>query len=72
MRGTVIRMEYNKGFGFVRGAENNRAYFMHAKNFRVAGTFDTVKVGDTLEFTPTNTGPKADGLRAVEIEVVNA
>jgi hypothetical protein len=70
MKGKIIRMEYDRGFGFVRSLENNRAYFAHAKSFAVPGTFDTAKVEDIVEFVPSNDGPKADGLRANQVQII--
>jgi cold shock CspA family protein len=67
MKGTVIRMEYDKGYGFIRGDADNRARFMHARGVVNRADFDIMKPGDRVEFTPTNDGPKADGLRAVNV-----
>jgi cold shock CspA family protein len=69
MRGTVIRLLPNKGFGFVRDSEN-RTRFIHAKEFTVPGTFDQLQVGYVLEFEPVADGHGGDGLRCVDIKQV--
>lgn len=70
LRGVVIRLLPNRGFGFVRDDADRRTYFIHAKNFREFGSFETLREGQTVEFTPTNTGPKGDGLRGLDIVVL--
>ena len=69
MRGTVIRLLPNKGFGFVRDA-NNQTRFIHAKNFAVPGTFDRLQEGCVLDFEPVADGHGGDGLRCVDIKEV--
>ena len=68
MRGTVIRLLPNKGFGFVRD-EDGRTRFIHAKNFIIPGTFDLLIEGNILEFDPVSDGHGGDGLRGVNIKL---
>jgi len=69
MRGTVIRLLPNKGFGFCRDTDNNTR-FIHAKNFAIPGTFDRLVLGDALDFEPVADGHGGDGLRCVDIKQV--
>lgn len=62
----------NRGFGFVRGHEDGISRFMHCRDVKPRSTFDTMYEGQTVEFTPSDEGPKdkGDGLRAVNVSVV--
>jgi cold shock protein len=67
MKGQVVRMLSDKGFGFIRG-EDNREYFFHRSafaNWHVEG----ITEGDRVQFTPTK-GEK--GLRAEQVELVGS
>ena len=69
MKGVIIRVLPNKGYGFIRD-EAGRSRFMHAKEVIPAGTFDLMRDGMTVEFEPSNTGEKSDGLRALQVRLV--
>jgi len=67
MRGTVIRLIPNKGYGFVRD-QQGRTRFFHAKAFTNSGDFDLVMEGFKLEFDPT---AHEDGkLRCDNLEII--
>lgn len=51
MKGTIIRVFLNKGYGFVRG-EDGISRFMHAKEVHPPEAFDTMREGQAVEFTP--------------------
>ena len=67
MRGTVIRLLPNKGYGFVRDQEG-RTRFFHAKAFVVSGDFDLVMEGFCLEFEPVNLEDQR--LRCEQVEII--
>ena len=69
MRGVVIRLLPNKGYGFVRDTDG-RTRFIHAKSFTIPGTFDMVQEGNTVDFVPVSDGHGRDGLRGIDIELV--
>ena len=68
MKGTVIRILPNKGFGFIRG-EDGLSRFMHASTVQPRAAFDTMREGQCVEFDPTEDGPldKGNGLRAENV-----
>jgi cold shock CspA family protein len=68
MKGTVIRMDLNRGFGFIRG-EDKLSRFFHCKE--VKGTlFDLLSEGDEVLFTPATDGTENNKLRAIEVQRV--
>ena len=68
MTGVVSRMFLSKGFGFVRD-ENGHTRFMHANDFVRVYEFDTLREGQTVNFTPVEVDT---GLRAIEVTLVNS
>lgn len=70
MKGVIIRVLPNRGFGFIRDSDG-RSRFMHAQQVKPAGTFDMLREGMSVDFLPADGGPKADGLRALDIRVVD-
>ena len=62
MKGTVKRVQKEKGFGFIKG-EDGDEYFFHRS--AVTFSFDEVRDGMKVEFEPDE-GPK--GLRAKDVE----
>lgn len=68
MRGTVIRLLPNKGYGFVRDQEG-RTRFFHAKAFINSSDFDLVMEGFVLEFEPA-VNDDGDRLRCDKTEII--
>lgn len=72
MRGTIIRLIPNKGFGFIRGDEDGISRFAHARAF-TALDFDRAREGQAVEFTPVvDPEGKAGGQRAMDIVLLPA
>ena len=67
MNGTVVRLNDDKGFGFIRG-EDGADRFFHSSGLQ-PGTrrFEELRIGDPVEFTHTD-GPK--GPRAEDVRVL--
>jgi len=67
MRGKVVRVINEKGFGFIR-AENGTDYFFHRSQLQqTAGrAWDQIEVGNPCLFEPID-GPK--GPRAIDVQV---
>jgi CspA family cold shock protein len=61
LKGTVVRLVSDKGFGFIRG-EDQKEYFFHRTSVR--GEFEAL-ANSPVTFKPTS-GPK--GSRAEEVE----
>jgi len=68
MRGTVIRLLPNKGYGFVRDQEG-RTRFFHAKAFVNPNDFDLVMEGFVLEFSPA-VNVDGERLRCESAEII--
>jgi cold shock CspA family protein len=66
MIGTVANLAADRGFGFLRGEDEQR-YFFHA-SAPMKGIFDSLRPGDHVAFEPT-TGTK--GLRAEQVVLVD-
>ena len=64
MTGHIKKVLLDKGYGFIRG-EDNQDYFFHRT---VISSFDALKEKQKVEFTPTTVDKKR---RAVDIVVVN-
>jgi CspA family cold shock protein len=60
LTGTVVRLLEDKGFGFIRGADNVE-YFFHRS---AAPEFDSLKAGASVVFLPTEApkGPRAESV----------
>jgi CspA family cold shock protein len=63
MTGQIKLLTNEKGFGFIRGKDNND-YFFHRSSL-IGIQFDTLQEGDEVEFEPSK-GPK--GLRAEAVQ----
>jgi CspA family cold shock protein len=63
MTGQIKLLTREKGFGFIRGTDNND-YFFHRSGL-IGIEFDTLQEGDEVEFQPSK-GPK--GLRAENVQ----
>lgn len=57
----------NGGYGFVRD-EANQERFFHARNLR-GTSFEKLREGVAVEFTPVNEGGKGNGLRVEDMRV---
>ena len=68
LRGTVTRLYLNKGFAFVRGSDR-LSRFAHVSEFRNQREFDTLREGQSIEFTPfeDKKATKGNGLKAMDI-----
>jgi cold shock CspA family protein len=65
MRGKVVRVVSDKGFGFIR-AEDGLDYFFHKSGISDGRVWEQIVVGHQCVFEPVE-GPK--GLRAAEVKV---
>lgn len=65
MRGFVVRLRTDKGYGFIREgtaqAPQPGEWFFHTKDCDPMSPFNSLQELDTVEFTPTETvkGPRA-------------
>lgn len=64
MRGEVISLFPDHGYGFIRG-EDGVTRFVHAREVVPFGAFDTLKVGVPVEFSAVDhtRGPRAVDVR---------
>jgi CspA family cold shock protein len=68
MNGTIKKVSFDRGFGFVRGDDGNE-YFFHRSELRGGLSFDELREGQRVSFEPR----QADrGPRAAEIGPVAA
>jgi CspA family cold shock protein len=66
MRGTVVRMIRDRGFGFIRVDDGSEVFFHHSA--MAPGSFDTLQEGQELEFQ-IETDPRGRGQRAANVQV---
>jgi CspA family cold shock protein len=69
MRGTVVRMIRDRGFGFVRCEDGTEVFFHHSSLPR--GVFDTIQEGQEMEFDIEN-DVRGRGQRATNVELINS
>lgn len=69
MRGTVVRMIRDRGFGFVRCEDGTEVFFHHSSLPR--GIFDTIQEGQEMEFDIEN-DVRGRGQRATNVELINS
>ena len=69
IQGTIIRMLFHKGFGFVLGADG-LTYFMHVNDVVPRLAFDTMRDGQTVEFLPVSNTGKGNGLSAEDVRCI--
>src|SRR5688572_3116263 len=69
MRGTVVRMIRDRGFGFVRCEDGTEVFFHHSSLPR--GIFDTIQEGQEMEFD-IETDVRGRGQRATNVELINS
>jgi CspA family cold shock protein len=65
MKGTIVRLMSDKGYGFIKG-EDGAEYFFHMSAL-ITYDFKDLLLNNEVEFRPANS-PK--GPRAEEIEIV--
>lgn len=69
MKGTVIQLPRNKGYGFLRGHGDGLTRFFEAKAVRPPIDFDYLSEGESVTFTPAEDPQgRGNGLRAVNVE----
>ena len=68
MRGTIVRMIRDRGFGFVRIEDGSEIFFHHSSLAR--GVFDTLQEGQELEFE-IETDVRGRGQRATNVEIAD-
>lgn len=64
MEGKIIRMQKDKGFGFIK--TDGGDHFFH-RNACINRDFDSMEIGDQVKFRSVD---NAKGLRAEEVEVI--
>ena len=69
MRGTIVRMIRDRGFGFVRVDNGEEIFFHHSSLER--GVFDTLQEGQELEFDIEN-DVRGRGQRATNVQIVDS
>jgi len=75
--GTITSVRLNSGYAFVRSPVDNQSRFIYAKDIEPVSDFDTLHEGQEVTFEPTgklNTDPgaKNNGLRAVQVRLVES
>ena len=68
MNGTIKRLTQDRGFGFIRGEDENE-YFFHRSELRGGLRFDQLREGQRVTFEPRQA---EKGPRAAEISPVAA
>ena len=68
--GVVIRIIHNRGFGFIRGENDNVSRFFNAKWVKPEIDFDTMHEGQRVTFVPDNNGRAGNGAQALEVRKV--
>ncbi len=68
MRGTIVRMIRDRGFGFVRIDTGEEIFFHHSALER--GIFDTLQEGQELEFDIEN-DVRGRGQRAANVRLLD-
>jgi cold shock CspA family protein len=77
MRGVIVRVLYDKGFGFIKDEEGN-VRFMHAFSLVDQEKFGQLQPGQPVDFQPVHVGtegkkvvgPRDNGLRAELVRVL--
>lgn len=62
MKGRVVRLVTDRGFGFIREEGGHREYFFHSSGCLPDCQYSELSVGDLVTFEPTEgpKGPKAE------------
>jgi cold shock CspA family protein len=74
MTGTITKVRLNKGYAFVRGADDGLPRFVYARDVVPVSAFDMLYEGRKVTFEPWGTidmRPEApnNGLRALKVEI---
>jgi len=67
MRGVITAVVHSRGFAFVRGDEDHVSRFLHAKWVEPPIDFDTLFVGQPVEFKPDDNGIGGNRQRAMNV-----
>lgn len=67
MNGTIVRLEAEKGYGFIKGADGADRFFHHTGLEMTTKRFNELRQGDRVAFTPID-GDR--GLKAIEVRVL--
>lgn len=68
MRGKIVRLVREKGFGFIKASDTGLEHFFHRSGLQqTTKRFDELVEGQRVEFTETD-GQK--GPRAIEVRVL--
>jgi cold shock protein len=65
MKGQIVRVVVEKGFGFIRG-EDGQEYFMHRSAIRDGSVFEQLRDGQPVTF---DAGRGDKGLRAENVRL---
>ena len=65
MTGVILRLRFDKGFGFIRG-EDKHEYFFHRSHCREGSPFEMLRENDPVSFVPEL---HQKGERATKVEV---
>jgi CspA family cold shock protein len=69
MKGEIVRLVRDRGFGFIR-TENGREIFFHATGL-LGGSFETLAEGEAVEFE-IEPDPRSNRERAVNVHLVGS
>lgn len=69
MKGVILRILPNRGYGFIRG-EDGPSRFFHATTVEPIEMFDFMHEGQQVEFEPTEGGHGGNKKRATHVRVV--
>lgn len=61
IKGTIVRLVTDRGFGFIREDGGKKEYFFHRKDCAPDARFAELEVGEHMSFTPEEDtkGPRA-------------
>lgn len=65
MKGKIVRIIADKGFGFIRGEDGIERFFHRSGVQQTSRPMEDLRVGETVQFTPLDDAPK--GPRAMEV-----
>ena len=69
MKGTIVKLFLNKGYGFIRCVQG-KSYFLHATQVNPPEHFDRLSLGVPVEFdaiVDTSELAKGNGLKAANV-----
>jgi cold shock CspA family protein len=67
MNGTIKKIAYDRGFGFLADESDGKEYFFHRSGLDSAVNFEDLSVGARVEYTieASDRGPRAGRVRLV-------